>query len=436
MPDRYQAPKGTLDVLPPGDGGAPFDSAGFQALAVGFAALVERAGFGLIVGPMFEDLAVYARVGATTDIVRKEMYDFHDKGNRHVALRPDSTPSVVRAYIEHRPDLPWKVWYLAPHFRYDRPQAGRYRQHHSAGIEVLGVADADVDAEVIALSHEYLTTIAGLEGFDLLINTLGDETCRPPYRDELVTFLEQHEPDLCDEHRDHWRDNPMRLFDCKRDACRGVMADAPRLLDKLCDPCAQHFERVRTGLDALKIEYRIEPRLIRGQDYYTRTTFEYEATSLDQAQLALGGGGRYDGFVEALGGPATPGIGFGLGLERILLAMQAEGVHVADPSRPQVFVIDTTPGATHAAPVTHALRAAGIRTVRAYDERSHKSQSKLAQRSRADLGVVLELDDDGRPSAQLRTYAAKGEPERIPADASAIVAAVRARLDATEPRNP
>src|SRR3954470_16158621 len=178
---QHQAPKGTLDVLPPGDGGAPFDSDAFQTLVGRYAARMERAGFGLIVGPMFEDLAVYARAGATTDIVRKEMCDFHDKGDRHLALRPDSTPSVVRAYVEHRPDLPWRVWYLSPPFRYDRPQAGRYRQHHSVGVEVLGVADPDVDAELIAISHDFIAQDAGLDGFDLMVNTIGDETCRPSY---------------------------------------------------------------------------------------------------------------------------------------------------------------------------------------------------------------------------------------------------------------
>jgi histidyl-tRNA synthetase len=435
MPDRSQAPKGTLDVLPPGDGGAPFDSAAFAHLVAGYAELMERAGFGLIVGPMFEDLAVYARVGATTDIVRKEMYDFHDKSNppHHLALRPDSTPSVVRAFVEHRPILPWRVWYLAPHFRYDNPQAGRYRQHHSVGVEVLGVSDADVDTELIALSHGFLTKVAGLERFDLLVNTIGDDTCRPPYRQLLVAHITEREDGVCDEHRDHWRDNPMRLFDCKRDACKTVMADAPRLLDHLCDGCGAHFERTKAGLDALKIEYRVEPRLIRGQDYYTRTTFEYEATSLDQAQLALGGGGRYDGLVEAAGGPAdTPGIGFGLGIERILLAMDAEHVDPATWRRtPAVFVVDTTPESPYAAPLTHALRAAGISAIRGYDQRSYKAQTKQALRANTDFSVVIE----GEPArAQLRTVAAKGEPTDLPADVDAIVAAVRERLD--NARNP
>jgi histidyl-tRNA synthetase len=404
VPASAQAPKGTLDVLPPGDGGAPFDSRSFQTLVDRFARLVDRAGFGLVVGPMFEDLAVYARVGATTDIVRKEMYDFTDKGDRHLALRPDSTPSVVRAYVEHRPDLPWRVWYLAPHFRYDRPQAGRYRQHHSVGVEVLGVHDADLDAELISLAHQFLTDELGLERLTLLVNSIGDDECRPAYREALVAYLEPREAELCDEHRDHWRDNPMRLFDCKRPPCRTVTAEAPRLLDQLCEPCQTHFDRVRRTLDDRKIEYRVEPRLIRGQDYYNRTTFEFEATSLDQAQLALGGGGRYDGFVEALGGPSTPGIGFGLGIERILLAAQAEGVDLgAGGAHLDVFVIDTT-GGEQATDITDGLRRAGLRAGRAYDQRSYKAQMKVALRSTAPLALVIEPE-----GWTIRTLQAKGE---------------------------
>ena len=424
MPAHYQAPKGTLDVLPPGDGGAPFDSRAFQRLVEGFARLVDTAGFGLVVGPMFEDLDVYARVGATTDIVGKEMYDFTDKGDRRLALRPDSTPSVVRAFVEHRPDLPWRVWYLAPHFRYDRPQAGRYRQHHSLGVEVLGVADGDLDAELISLAQEFLTDGLRLERIELAINSIGDETCRPAYRALLVAYLADRESELCDEHRDHWRDNPMRLFDCKRDACRAVTADAPRILDHLCVPCARHFERVRRTLDDRKIDYRVETRLIRGQDYYTRTTFEFESTSLDQAHLALGGGGRYDGFVEALGGPATPAIGFGLGVERILLAAAAEGVPLATEAagepRIDVFVVDTA-GGEQAGDITDGLRRAGLRTDRAYDQRSYKAQMKAALRSTAPFALVIE-----ESGWTIRTLRDKGEP--APTTTASAVEDLRKRL--------
>lgn len=424
MPAPHQAPKGTLDVLPPGDGGAPFDSRAFGDVVARFARLVETAGFGLIVGPMFEDLSVYARVGATTDIVRKEMYDFRDKADRHLALRPDSTPSVLRAYVEHRPLLPWRVWYLAPHFRYDQPQAGRYRQHHSLGVEVLGVADADLDGELIALSHQFLTDELGLERLNVLVNSIGDDVCRPAYREALVAYLAPREDELCDDHRSHWRDNPMRLFDCKREPCRVVTADAPRLLDQLCGACEDHFAKVRRTLDDRKIEYRAEPRLIRGQDYYNRTTFEFEATSLEQAQLALGGGGRYDGFVEALGGPPTPGVGFGLGIERILLAAQAEQVPLTT-NRPRldVFVLDTTGGET-AADITDGLRRAGLRTDRAYDNRSYKAQMKAAIRSTAPLALVIEAD-----GWTIRTLQAKGEP--APTSAATAVDDLRKRLSPT-----
>ena len=424
MPAPHQAPKGTLDVLPPGDGGAPFDSRSFGTLVARFARLAETAGFGLIVGPMFEDVSVYARVGATTDIVRKEMYDFTDKGDRHLALRPDSTPSVLRAYVEHRPDLPWRVWYATPHFRYDRPQAGRYRQHHSVGVEVLGVADADLDAELIGLAHRFLTDELGLDRLDVLVNSIGDDACRPAYREALVAHLEGREAELCDEHRDHWRANPMRLFDCKREPCRRVTADAPRLLDHLCDACRDHFGRVRRRLDEQKIEHRVEPRLIRGQDYYNRTTFEFEATSLDNAQLALGGGGRYDGFVEALGGPSTPGVGFGLGIERILLAAQAEGIdHAGGASSLDVFVVDTT-GGDAAADITDGLRRVGVRTGRGYDGRSYKAQMKQAMRSKAPLALVIE---DG--GWTIRTLTEKGEP--VGTSAATAVDDLRKRLTTT-----
>ena len=426
MPAQHQAPKGTLDVLPPGDGGAPFDSAAFQEMVARFAVAAERSAFGLVIGPAFEEVAVYARVGATTDIVRKEMYDFRDKSERHLALRPDSTPSVVRAYVEHRPILPWRVWYLAPHFRYDQPQAGRYRQHHSLGVEVLGVADGDLDAELIGLANQFLTdaeTGVGLQRIELLINSIGDATCRPAYREALVANVADREGDLCDEHRDHWRDNPMRLFDCKRQPCRDVTADAPRLLDHLCDDCSAHFDRMKAGLGAQKIEYRVDTRLIRGQDYYNRTTFEFAATSLDQAQLALGGGGRYDGFVEALGGQPTPGIGFGLGIERILLAARAEQTQFitdAAASHVDVFVIDTV-GGPGAATVTTALRQAGVRTDRAYDSRSYKAQFKQAGRSKARFALVIE--DAGW---SIRTLVEKGEAQSVEPDAA--VDAIRKRM--------
>ncbi|MBW3556703.1 MAG: histidine--tRNA ligase [Actinobacteria bacterium] len=419
MAPQHQAPKGTLDILPPGDGGAPFDSARFALLVERYSAWMSRAGFGLVVGPAFEDLAVYARVGATTDIVGKEMYDFHDKGGRHLALRPDSTPSVVRAFVEHRPVTPWKVWYLAPHFRYDQPQAGRYRQHHSLGVEVLGVEDPDLDAELVGLSAGFLAEL-GLDRVELLVNSIGDEACRPEYRQRLMAFFDQRQEKLCAEHRTRYRENPMRILDCKRDECRVVTEEAPRMLDHLCSGCAAHFDRVRSGLSAQGIDYVIDTRLVRGQDYYTRTTFELVSRALSSAQLAVGGGGRYDGFVEALGGPPTPGIGFGLGVERILLAADAEGVLPAPATRLDVFVVDTTSGEAAREQVVR-LRAAGIRADRAYDQRSFKAQMKQALRSTATFALVVE-----ETGWTIRTLKEKGEP--VPVEPATALEALRERL--------
>ncbi|MBW3536940.1 MAG: histidine--tRNA ligase [Actinobacteria bacterium] len=406
---RFQAPSGTEDVF--GD-----EAARFERLVTLFAGIVERAGFGLIVGPMFEDLAVYERVGESTDIVRKEMYDFTDKGGRALALRPDSTPSVVRAFIEHRPATPWKVWYLNPHFRYDRPQRGRLRQHHSLGIEVIGSADADLDAEVISLAWSFLTAVGfGPSHMKLSVNSIGDDACRPAYRAALLDFLDSRADELCDEHRERRADNPMRVLDCKRESCRGVTADAPVITDHLCDECADHFGRVRSGLDALSVEYSVNPRLVRGQDYYTRTAFEVEATSVTSAQNALGGGGRYDGFAEAMGGPPTPAIGFGLGVDRILLAAGDARLFAAPANELDAFVIDTT-GGMEALRLVEELRTEGLSADRAYDQRSMKAQFRAADKSGARLALVVGPDEAAAGTVTVKALRGPGDDETVPRD--------------------
>src|SRR4051812_45837737 len=362
---EFRAPVGTRDVLPP-------ESARWERLVALFAGVVERAGYGLVLSPMFEDVGVFERVGEGTDVVRKEMYDFEDKGGRRIALRPEGTASVARAYIQHRPTPPWKVWYAAPNFRYERPQAGRYRQHHQVGIEVLGSEDADVDVEVITLQWDFYAGL-GLQRLLLLINTLGDAVCRPGYLEKLSAYLTERRDSLCDEHRDRIAENPLRVLDCKRKACREATRSAPRMVDHLCKPCKAHFERVQEGLGALEVPFAIETRLVRGLDYYTRTTFEFQASSLESAQNAIGGGGRYDGLVELLGGPPTPGIGFGSGIERVLLACDAEGVFPAPKGRVAVFVVDIC-GGESARDLTGILRRGGIAVDRAFDGRSMKAQ--------------------------------------------------------------
>jgi histidyl-tRNA synthetase len=418
MPPLFHALKGMADVLPPA-------SARFEALVAHFAEHVERAGYQLVLTPVLESYGLFTRVGESTDIVRKEMYDFETKGGDHVALRPEGTAPVVRAYLEHRPTPPFKAWYVAPNFRYEQPQAGRFRLHHQVGIEAIGSDDADLDVEVIAIQSGFYRRL-GLRQFTLNLNSLGDAVCRPTYRDALVAFLEPRRDQLCGEHRDRIADNPLRVLDCKKPPCVEATRDAPHQVDFLCDECKAHFERVQRGLDAVGVAYTLNPRLVRGLDYYTRSTFEFEADALKSAQIAIGGGGRYDGLAEALGGPPTPGIGFGAGIERILLACDAEGVFTIeghDAARaPDVFVIDTTGGEV-ARDITHALRAAGVRADRAFDDRSFKAQMKLAMRSGARFAIAIDPD-----RIELRTLAEKGEPEQL--TPHTVVDQVRARLNA------
>jgi histidyl-tRNA synthetase len=357
------------------------------ALVAQFERTVGRAGYGLAVTPLFEEAAVFTRLGEGTDVVRKEMYDFRDKGDRHLALRPEGTASVVRAWVQHRPPLPFKAWYVAPNFRYERAQAGRFRQHHQVGVEVLGPEDADLDVEVVGLAAAFVAGL-GLTEVELLLNSLGDATCRPGYLAVLRAFLEDRLDRLCDEHRDRALQNPMRVLDCKRPACREATADAPRSMDHLCDACRDHFARVQEGLVSLGVAFTLEPRLVRGLDYYTRTTFELAATALASAQNAVGGGGRYDGLTETLGGPPTPGIGFGMGIERLLLACDAEGTFPAPGAAVDVFVVDTT-GGGEALSLTAELRAAGVACDRAFDGRSMRAQFKAADRSGAALALVV-----------------------------------------------
>ena len=396
---EFQTLPGMFDVLPP-------ESARYERLVAVFAARAEAAGYGLIVQPMLEDMGVFRRVGETSDVVRKEMYEFEDRGGRRLALRPEGTAPVVRAWIQHRPPLPFKAWYAAPNFRYEHPQAGRYRQHHQLGVEALGTDDPDLDVEVIALAAAIYREV-GLSRVRLLLNSLGDAVCRPAYLAALTSFLMERADSLCDEHRGRVEENPLRVLDCKRPECLTVTAEAPRMIDHLCDPCQEHFDRVRSGLVSLGIEFGLEPRLVRGLDYYTRTTFEFQGLALEAAQNGIGGGGRYDGLVEAMGGPPTPGIGFGIGIERLLLACDAEGIFPAPAAAVDVFVVDVTGSA--GLELAHELREAGIRTERAFDNRSMKAQFKLADRSGASLALVVGPDELAQGVVKVQSLDASGE---------------------------
>jgi histidyl-tRNA synthetase len=418
---EFRSPIGTRDVLAP-------ESHRWEALVVAFGRAAERAGYGMILTPLFEDLAVFQRVGESTDVVRKEMYDFEDKGGRQMALRPEVTASVVRAFIQHRPTVPWKAWYVGPNFRYESPQAGRFRQFYQLGVEAIGSADADLDVEVIVLGWRFYADL-GLRRVSLSLNSLGDDTCRPAYRQALLRYLDLRRSELCDEHKARLEDNPLRVLDCKKPECVAATEDAPRQLDHLCEPCSAHFERVKAGLESLGVPYRIDTRLVRGLDYYTRTTFEYAADALETAQNAIGGGGRYDGLVEEMGGPSTPAIGFALGLERILLACDVEGVLPATGAGPDVFVVDFAGGAA-ARDLTFALRDAGLRADRAFDNRSPKSQFKAADRSGARLAMVVGPDEAAAGTVSIKDLRAGAGGGQDTVAVMDLVDEVRRRLSA------
>jgi histidyl-tRNA synthetase len=384
------------------------ESARFRRFTEVFGEVVEPAGYRQIIPPMMEDLGVFTRLGDATDIVTKEMYDFVDKGGRHVALRPEQTASVCRAYVELRPLTPWKTWYSGPNFRYEKPQRGRFRQFDQVGIEVLGADDPYLDVEVIALGWEFYRRL-GLRQVQLLVNSLGEPDDRARYVDALRRHFEAAGDALSEQSRETLNKNPLRVLDSKRREDAPIIADAPTIDQFWSEAAAAHFATVRSGLDDLAIPFMIDMRLVRGLDYYRRTTFEFQGGTLDSAQNALGGGGRYDGLVEDLGGPPTSGIGFALGVDRTLLACSDEGVFAAPDDAIDVFVVDTT-GGREALLITSDLRAAGISADRAYENRSMKAQMKAADRSGATFAVIIGPDELTSGTAIVRPL--RGESEQ------------------------
>ncbi|MSV67848.1 MAG: histidine--tRNA ligase [Actinobacteria bacterium] len=397
----FRAPIGVHDVLPP-------ESGRWAGVVTRFARRAGIFGFGLIQTPLFEHIEVFRRVGEHTDVVSKEMYEFRDKGDRHLALRPEGTASVVRAYVQHRPLPPWKVWYFAPNFRYERPQKGRYRQHWQLGVEVLGLDDPAIDIEVIALAAGFYRDL-GLRDLRLIINSMGDPEGRGAYVEALRSHLLTSSNELGPEFVERVEANPLRVLDSRNPEWQSAIESAPLISNHLSPDASAHFEAVKAGLNALGIEFEVDGRLVRGFDYYTRTTFEFQSTALDAAQNAVGGGGRYDGLAEAMGGPPTPGIGFGIGVERLLLALDAEEViSTSKGNAPSVFVIDGLSGTDELLllTVTSGLREAGISTERAYGGRSLKAQWKAADRCGARYGVMIgkaELERDSVVVKDLET---------------------------------
>ncbi len=382
MPDFF-APKGVPDYYPP-------VSAQFTAVRQGLEAAAIRAGYQQIELPIFEDTRLFSRgVGESTDVVSKEMYTFNDRGDRSVTLRPEGTAGVMRAVIEHgldRGQLPVKLYYSGQFFRYERPQAGRYRQLQQVGIEAIGVDDPALDAEVIAVADDGFRSL-GLTGFRLDVTSLGDDSCRPQYRAKLQEFLAGLPLDEATRRRAEI--NPLRVLDDKRPEVMALVAGAPLMADNLSPDCAAHFEAVLAALDSLTVPYVRNPRLVRGLDYYTKTTFEFVHPGLG-AQSGIGGGGRYDGLMAELGGQALSGIGFGIGVDRTMLAARAEGIQVGDTSRCDVFGIPLGAAAkSELVRVAGRLRRAGVRTDLAYGNRALKTALKVADAAGARLVLIL-----------------------------------------------
>jgi histidyl-tRNA synthetase len=388
--------------------------------------LASRYGFRAALTPSLDHTELFARTsGETSDVVTKEMYTFEDKGGRSLTLKPEGTAGVVRAYLAHRQDLPspFKAAYVERTWRYGRPQAGRLREFRQFGVEIIGADAPDADVEVIALADDYLRG-RGLERLKLLVNSIGDDACRPAYRESLLAYLESRRGDICDEHRESFERNPMRVLDCKTAECRAVAAGAPVIIDALCEPCAEHFGAVMAGLDEGGIGYELEPRLVRGLDYYTRTAFEFVSGALSEAQATVCGGGRYDGLAEVLGGEPTPGVGFGMGLDRVLIAMEEEGRTPGVPPYVSVFVIGLGEGRAIGRSLVRELRGAGLGADTTYGERPLKAQLKAADRSGAPYAAIVG-DREAAGGVVTMRRLADGEQAEVPR--GEVIAWIRSR---------
>lgn len=393
----FTAPKGTYDLLPP-------ESATFLAVRQALAAPLRRAGYGYIETPVFEDLKLFSRgVGESTDIVTKEMFTLTKRGKEELALRPEGTASVVRAVLQgnlHKAgNLPVKAWYSGNFYRYERPQKGRYRQFSQVGAEALGAEDPALDAELIILADDAFKAL-GLSDYRLLINSLGDKQCRPVYRAALQEFLRGL--DLDEDTRNRAEINPLRVLDDKREAVQAQLTGALLLRDFLCEDCKAYDEQVRSLLTAAGVAFTDDPKLVRGLDYYTRTTFEFVHNGLG-AQSAIGGGGRYDGLSEMLGGPALPSVGWGLGVDRIYLALEAEGITLDVPPATSVYAVALGEEAKNLlfAKVTE-LRRAGVATDLAFGVKGIKNAMKSADRSGARFALIAGDRDLAEGVVQLK----------------------------------
>ena len=379
------APKGTKDTLPD-------QVYRWHYVEKKFAEICDRYGYREIRTPVFEHTELINRgVGDTTDIVQKEMYTFNDHGGRSLTLKPEGTSPAVRAFVEHKMYAevqPTKLYYVTPCFRYEKPQSGRLREFHQFGIEIFGTPNMMADTDVICLAHDFLEEM-GIRDVTLEINSVGCPECRARYMKALQDFLRPHYDELCDTCKDRFERNPMRILDCKSPEDQAIVKDAPEMLDYLCDDCAQAFRDVQEDLTAMGIEYVVNPRIVRGLDYYTKTAFEFVSNSIG-AQGTVCGGGRYDNLCEELGGPPIPGVGFGLGIERLLMLMDANGVEIPEPSPVEVFIVTMGDKAkAEGLGLIHTLHREGISAQMDTLARNVKGQFKYAARLNARYTIVI-----------------------------------------------
>ncbi len=409
MPERYRAPRGTLDVLPE-------DQPYWDLVRHAAERLCAAFGYARIETPVFEDAALFTRgVGEVTDIIQKEMYVFQDRGGLELALRPEGTAPVCRAYLQHGMHVlpqPVRLWYWTPIFRYDRPQAGRYRQHTQFGAEAIGEGDAAVDAEVIELLWRLYEDL-GLSGLTLHLNSIGDGRCRPGYLQALRDYYRDKLKLVCNDCEGRYERNPLRLLDCKQERCQPVIAGAPPFTDYLCEDCAHHFRRLRSHLEDVGIPSVVNPRLVRGLDYYTRTVFEVQPPE-EGAQSSVGGGGRYDGLIQELGGPPTAGTGFGCGVERVVLNLKRQEASTGPAPRPRVYVAFQLPEArAQAFRLASELRRQGVPAQAAAGGRSLKAQMRQADALGAEYAAIIGRSELRDGAVALRRLS-DGTQEAVP----------------------
>jgi len=401
-------PRGTKDILP--------DTVG-QWLYVEKTVrdICELYGYKEIRTPIFEHTELFLRgIGETTDVVEKEMYSFTDRGERSLTLRPENTAAVVRAFLEHKlyADTTLnKLFYIGSMFRYDRPQAGRYREFHQFGVEALGSSNPAVDAEIIMLATQFLQTL-GLAELELSLNSVGCPKCRPVYRQKLQEFFQDKLDGLCEDCRSRYDRNPMRILDCKNDRCKTLSVGAPNITDCLCEECTDHFVQVQTFLTSAGVKFKLDPRLVRGLDYYTKTAFEIQYAPLG-AQSAVAGGGRYDGLIEECGGSSTAAIGFAVGIERVLLALEKQNLLPANASPTDAFIVALGEGVqADAFKILCDLRAKGLKANMDFAGRSMKAQMKQANKADALFAIILGEDEIKESCAVLKNMET-GEQEKV-----------------------